>query len=148
MRILYFSLNVVTGLAVLLAVLTFIAMAIPAPAPLSTSVLACEQSCNDIEPVQPTSNIPNSPQGQEMTTPSHSRFKVVEASPSGLFIRVATDGKPTVSKAKEIIKIFASQYDRIDICAPEFRDRGKECMSFMNGVLIDYHTGESITIEP
>lgn len=148
MKTLYTSLRVLADLAVLLVILTFIAVALQTPAPPSSSELACEQSCNDIEPVQPSLNRTDSIQEHEMITPSRYRFKVVEASPSGLFIRVATDGKPTVSKAKEIIKVYASQYDRIDICVPEFRDRGKECMSFMSGVLVDYRTGESISIEP
>ena len=88
---------------------------------------------------------------QEYTTAptvATKRFKVVESSADHLFIRVATNGKPTHSKAKEIINAFANDYDRIDICAPEATERGKEWMSYMGGVLIDYRTGKSIPIEP
>lgn len=74
-------------------------------------------------------------------------FKVAEASPDGLFIRVVTNGEPTHAKALEIIDVYANDYDRIDICAPESTERGEECMSFMDGVLIDYLTGKSIPIE-
>lgn len=74
-------------------------------------------------------------------------FKVAESSDDGYFIRVATNGAATKSVAKEIIKAYANGYDRIDICEPDHTERGEECMSYMSGVLIDYRTGESITVE-
>ena len=80
---------------------------------------------------------------QDKSTPN---YQVAESSEDGLFIRVATNGSATQQAAKEIIDVYANAYDRIDICEPGYTERGEECMSYMNGVLVDYRSGESIEL--
>lgn len=99
--------------------------------PIAPSVESCEA-------VQEYSSMP-------ATKPTN--FKVAESSADGLFIRVSTEGTATIAQAKEIINAYANDYDRIDICEPGHTERGEECMSYSDGVLVDYRTGKSIPIE-
>lgn len=101
-----------------------------APAPPAVEVSAEVPECN----IPAQNSIP-------------ANFKVAESSDDGYFIRVATNGAATKSAAKEIINAYANDYDRIDICEPGHTDRGEECMSYMDGVLVDYRSGESIIVE-
>lgn len=108
----------------------------------------CAQSPAAIAPVPPSVEV--SAVVPECAAPVQKRptanYQVAESSEDGLFIRVATNGAATQQAAKEIIDAYANDYDRIDICEPGHTERGEECMSFMNGVLVDYRTGKSVEL--
>lgn len=132
LRILLYSLAAIVAI---LGILTGVAMLIvkptatQPPAPPSVPVCACQQSC-DFEDDEP-----------------RSKYIIAEKSSDMLFIRVVAHGEATIEAAKEIIATYAKSYQRVDICESEGLERGEECMSYSDGLLVDYRTGEIIPIE-
>lgn len=132
LRILLYSLAI---LVAILGILTGVAMlivkptAVQPPAPPSPSDYTTVQSC-DFEDDEP-----------------RSKYIIAEKSSDRLFIRVVAHGEATLESAKEIVTTYAKSYQRIDICESEGLERGEECMSYSDGLLVDYRTGEIIPIE-
>ena len=132
LRILLYTLAV---LVAILGILTGVAMLIVGPTatqpPATTSVCECE---------------PEQSSGSEDDEPC-SKYIIAEKSKAGLFIRVVANGEATIEVAKEIIDTYAKSYQRIDICKSDCIERGTECMSYSEGILVDYRTGEIISID-
>lgn len=132
LRILLYSLAALTAI---LCILTGVAMlvvkptATQPPSPPSVLDVAYDQSC-DFEDDEP-----------------RSRYIIAEKSSDRLFIRVVAHGEATLEIAKEIIAIYAKSYQRIDICESDGTGRGEECMSYSEGLLVDYRTGETMPID-
>lgn len=132
LRILFYSLAAFIGI---LGILTGVAMLIvkptatqpPAPHPICEC--ASDQSC-DFEDDEP-----------------RSKYIIAEKSSDRLFIRVVAHGEATLDAAKEIIATYAKSYQRVDICESDGTERGEECMSYSDGILVDYRTGETIPFE-
>lgn len=131
LRILLYTL---ATMAAILGILTGVAMlikptSVQPTAPLSFSEGTSDQSC-DFEDDEP-----------------RSKYIIAERSSDRLFIRVVANGEATLGAAKEIIATYAKSYQRIDICESDGTERGEECMSYSEGLLVDYRTGKTIPIE-
>ncbi|MDE6267317.1 MAG: hypothetical protein K2M07_08225 [Muribaculaceae bacterium] len=118
-------LGLLTGVAMLIVEPT----ATQPPAPPSVCECTSDQSC-DFEDDEP-----------------RSKYIIAERSSDRLFIRVVANGEATLEAAKEIISTYAKSYQRVDICESDGTERGEECMSYSEGLLVDYRTGKTIPIE-
>ncbi len=65
-------------------------------------------------------------------------FTIVELSPDGYFIRLASAERASGNTLRNLADSFAGSFDRIDLCLDTARERGDEYLAIIDGKVYDY----------
>lgn len=104
---------------------------------LTLSLAACSHRTDDSQPSTSEPTFASAPAG----------FSVVEQSPRGYFIRLASAERVDASTIRRVAASFSSSYDRIDFCLDSAHERGDEYASVIDGQVFDYENDNIYTIK-
>lgn len=65
-------------------------------------------------------------------------FTVVEQSPNGYFIRLASAEHASSGTIRELATSLTGSFDRVDLCLDVAHERGDEYLSILDGKVYDY----------
>lgn len=103
---------------------------------LTLSLAACSHRTDDSQPSTSEPTCASAPAG----------FSVVEQSPRGYFIRLASAERVDASTIRRVAASFSSSFDRVDFCIDAAHERGDEYASVIDGKLFDYSADEITTL--
>ena len=104
---------------------------------LTLSLAACSHRADDSQPSASEPTAVTAPAG----------FSVVEQSPRGYFIRLASAERVDISTIRTVVASLSSSFDRIDFCIDAAHERGDEYASVIGGNLFDYENDNIYTIK-
>ena len=104
---------------------------------LTLSLAACSHRTDDSQPSTSEPTFASAPAG----------FSVVEQSPRGYFIRLASAERVDISTIRTVAASLSSSFDRIDFCIDAAHERGDEYASVIGGKLFDYENDNIYTIK-
>lgn len=104
---------------------------------LTLSLAACSHRADDSQPSASEPTAVTAPAG----------FSVVEQSPRGYFIRLASAERVDISTIRTVAASLSSSFDRIDFCIDAAHERGDEYASVIGGNLFDYENDNIYTIK-
>lgn len=104
---------------------------------LTLSLAACSHRADDSQPSASEPTAVTAPDG----------FSVVEQSPRGYFIRLASAERVDISTIRTVAASLSSSFDRIDFCIDAAHERGDEYASVIGGNLFDYENDNIYTIK-
>lgn len=73
-------------------------------------------------------------------------FTVVEESPAGLFVRLASPERLSRAQLLDAVASFSPRFDRIDFCLADSTARGQEYITVMCGVVFDHDADQCYSI--